>query len=198
MDRRSFLAAASTVGVAGLTGTAVRRQIDQAAHLRPPGSRSERQFLSQCIRCHHCVTSCPVGALVILPGIGPGAAATPAIDARRQPCDLCAGQPAMHCIDACPTGALRPGTTRRQVAIGVARIDQRTCLPFQGVVCRACWRACPFAGEAIRYDALGRPYVDPRHCVGCGLCVHACLTEPASIHVEPFGSKRRLPRETPP
>ena len=193
MDRRDFRATVTAAGVGGFGGWAGRRSLGETYRLRPPGAVSEWQFLSHCIRCHHCVTACPVEAIRVANEAGPAGVGTPIIEPRRQPCDLCAGQPTMRCIEACPTEALRSGTTRRRVAIGVARIDADTCLPFQGVACRACWRACPFPGDAITQDSLGRPRVDPRHCTGCGLCVHACLTDPPSIVVEPFASKE--PRE---
>jgi Fe-S-cluster-containing hydrogenase component 2 len=95
---------------------------------------------------------------------------------------LCQGRESLFCIEACPTAALRPLKDRREVRIGIARVDAETCLPFVGVSCKACWHACPFPSEAIVFDALGRPVVTDQ-CVGCGLCEYACLTSPPSIRV---------------
>ena len=114
---------------------------------------------------------------------------TPYVVARDIPCDLCMGKDEMRCIPACPTDALKPLVERRDVRMGVAVIDDATCLPFVGVSCKACWHACPYAKEAIGFDPLGRPHVVNEGCVGCGLCVRACLTEPTSIHVVPFGGR---------
>jgi ferredoxin-type protein NapG/ferredoxin-type protein NapH len=100
----------------------------------------------------------------------------------------------MECIAACPVEALRPLPSRRDVRMGVAVIDTETCLPFVGVSCKSCWHACPFSREAFSFDGLGRPIIVADACVGCGLCEHACLTEPTSIRIRPAGSstKREL------
>ncbi|MEZ6103405.1 MAG: hypothetical protein R3E01_31055 [Pirellulaceae bacterium] len=79
-----------------------------------------------------------------------------------------------------------PVISRRSVRMGLARIDKQICWPYQGIACRACWHACPFATDAIIFDPLGRPAVSASACVGCGLCEHACLAETAAITVEPF------------
>ena len=81
----------------------------------------------------------------------------------------------MECIAACPTAALLP-CDRRDVRMGMAVIDEETCLPYVGVSCKACWHVCPFPNEAIFFDGLSRPLVGEDACVGCGLCEHACLT----------------------
>ncbi len=133
---------------------------------------------------------CPVKALVPVRHGDPRQLGTPHILPRTQPCTLCAGRELMACVQVCPTDALRPLAAREQVAIGVARVNAQICLPFQGVVCRACWRACPFPDRAIWLDELGRPQVNPQACVGCGLCEHVCLAEPVAIVVVPFAPKQ--------
>ncbi len=188
-SRRRFLTAAAVWGAAALGGWTLRRSRGEAAVLRPPGAVSEQDFLARCIRCAHCIDVCPVDALVPLEHGPAWQLGTPHFRPREQPCTLCAGSEQMACVQVCPTDALRPLLARDQVAVGVARIDPQTCLPFQGVVCRACWRACPFPDEAIRLDELGRPVVDGQKCVGCGLCQHACLAEPEAIRVIPFAPR---------
>jgi Pyruvate/2-oxoacid:ferredoxin oxidoreductase delta subunit len=69
--------------------------------------------------------------------------------------------------------------------MGLAIIDPEICLPFLGVSCKACWHACPFPEQAIRFDQRGRPVVIPDGCVGCGLCEFACLAEHPAIVVQP-------------
>ncbi len=189
VPRRGFLAAVASLGAGAFAGWGLRPAGASPRLLRPPGAVSEEDFLGRCIRCGHCMDVCPVKALVPARRGDPRQWGTPHILARRQPCTLCAGEEQMACVHACPTDALRPLLAREQVAVGVARVDPQTCLPFQGVVCRACWRACPFPDRAIRLDSLGRPRVDPRACVGCGLCEHVCLAEPAAIVVVPFAPK---------
>ena len=69
--------------------------------------------------------------------------------------------------------------------MGTAVLNTETCFAYNGVTCRACWHACPYPSEALAFDERLRPVVDAALCVGCGLCVHACLTEQTSITVEP-------------
>ena len=168
-------------------GMVLRRTKSQAAErplLRPPGAHGEAEFLAACIRCNQCVAACPQECLLPA-GIEHGllALGTPHINARLVPCDLCQGEDRLQCIAACPTPALLP-TERRDVTMGLAVIDPDTCLPFLGVACKACWHACPFPNEAIRFDQRGRPIVLADGCVGCGLCEHACLAQPAAIVIE--------------
>lgn len=156
-----------------------------AALLRPPGALDELDFLGACLRCGQCVEVCPPGALR-LADLGEGlAAGTPYALTRETSCTLCAGQDELRCIATCPTAALSPVADERAVRMGVAVIDRGLCLSWQGTVCRACWHACPFPNEAITLDWKTRPTVVAEACVGCGLCVHACLTEPSSLRVVP-------------
>jgi MauM/NapG family ferredoxin protein len=179
------LKTAGLAGAAALGGLSLGRA---AAHntglLRPPGGDDERRFLAACIRCGQCVEACPIDVLRLAGADGGLALGTPYFVARENPCDLCQGRDAMQCIEACPTGALRPLARRRDVRIGVARIDREICLPWVGVACKACWHACPFPNEAIVFDQRGRAVVVEEACVGCGLCEHVCLTPEPAIRVE--------------
>ena len=182
-SRRNWLVILGA-SLVGLAARLWRGRHGRSGRLRPPGGHCEERFLARCIRCQQCVDACPVEALRASGPQWPWEIGTPYFIARRQPCDLCWGRNTMACIAACPTGALEPLSRRRDVAIGLAVIDSTRCLPFQGVVCRACWRACPFPDEAIRLDNRGRPVVNQDACTGCGLCEHACLTDPPSIVIE--------------
>jgi len=152
--------------------------------LRPPGARAGAGFLAACIRCGQCVEACPYDTLHLADlsaGLGAGA---PYLVARDVPCFLCADYDELLCIAACPTTALQQVETE-DIAMGVAVLDQQTCLAYNDVVCRACWHACPFPGSAIEFDAKLRPVVRADACIGCGLCEHACLADPAAIAVRP-------------
>jgi ferredoxin-type protein NapG len=156
--------------------------------LRPPGAQLEQDFLAACIRCGQCVEACPYDTL-LLAGVTEGASlGTPYLVARENPCYLCQNYGEMRCIPACPSGALQPVAEKSDVRMGVAVIDQDKCLAWNGVVCRACWHACPFPDAAIELDLRGRAIIIEDACVGCGICVHACLTEPTSITIVPTGS----------
>jgi ferredoxin len=114
----------------------------------------------------------------------------------------------------CPTGAIRalPIEEKRVVRMGLAIVNQQTCLPFANrEACQLCVDECASAGyHAIEFtrvhtqiDDVGQPiegsgYVAPvvlaDKCVGCGLCQMQCyqfnvkqkgLLDLSAIIVEP-------------
>jgi ferredoxin-type protein NapG len=159
--------------------------------LRPPGALVEREFLAACIRCGQCVEACPFDTLRLMDLNAGLKAGSPTFDAATNPCWLCQGYDSLKCIDACPTNALERIDDPREVRIGLAVINEDTCLAYNGAMCRACWHACPYPNEAIVYDSMLRPTVDAAVCTGCGLCVHGCPVEPKAIVIESFGKRRR-------
>ncbi|RMF75550.1 MAG: 4Fe-4S dicluster domain-containing protein [Planctomycetota bacterium] len=166
-----------------------RRVMRRRPRLRPPGAATEDDFLASCIRCGQCVQACPFDTLRLTPP-GPDAeSATPFVDSRKTPCYLCEGYDELRCIAACPTDALRRVASVRDIRMGVAEINESTCLGYNGVTCRVCWHACPFPDEALRFDALLRPVVNPEACIGCGLCDYACPTEESSIPIRPAAAQ---------
>ncbi|MEW6072625.1 MAG: 4Fe-4S dicluster domain-containing protein [Planctomycetota bacterium] len=205
MNRRAFLRNAVALGVACGGGVALFRGEAEAARggagLRPPGARSEAEFLSRCIRCFRCADACPNGAIVALnPQTGrdfsrtpgPAEAGTPVIFPRRQACMLCQGVPGdeLLCTAACPSGALQlvrkdPADIQAKVRMGTARIDHNICYSWNCASCGVCARACPFEGRALKVGIFERPVVDPAYCVGCGLCERACIRYPQAASVEP-------------
>lgn len=167
-----------------------RLRSGEARLLRPPGAGSEAEFLSSCIRCGQCVEVCPPGALrlaTIAEGLALG---TPCSMPEIVPCDLCRGHETLQCIQVCPSGALRPVGKYEDIDMGEAVLDRATCFAWNGVTCRSCWHACPFPNTAIRFDELGRATIDEDHCIGCGLCIRACLTDPKSLCIRPKGASR--------
>lgn len=165
-------------------GTFLRR-LFAAPPLRPPGARPEAELAALCIRCGRCQAACPYRA--IRPA-GPGhglEAGTPFVNAREAPCLLC-----LRCPPACPTGALDPALRDvRAVRMGRARVEERACYAFQGILCRTCLDECPLEGEAIVQDAELRPAVTER-CVGCGICEARCPAPEVAIRVTPAGALR--------
>ncbi len=148
--------------------------------LRPPGALDEREFLSTCIRCGKCAQSCPYGAIRIaglLDGIE--VMGTPVIRPRKVPCYLC-----MKCPPVCPSGALKRKLQKKEdVRMGIAVIDTKTCLAWQGTLCRSCFDDCPIFDEAIKMDDKLQPVVDKKKCTGCGVCENVCPADPAAIVV---------------
>lgn len=186
--------------IAGLAAAAVVFQggawvVQGSANpLRPPGSHGEGDFSSRCVKCGKCIEACPYQA-IFSAGTNAGiSAGSPCIDARRQACRLCEDLP---CISVCPTAALRGITQRDDVRMGIAVIDEKLCIAYQGMRCEVCYRVCPLIDRAISIDyrlregddthAIFAPIVNEELCAGCGLCVERCvISEPhMAIRIDP-------------
>ncbi len=196
-------------GLLGLGGsiwgvTATKLKASTLA-LRPPGALEENDFVKACIRCGSCVESCPYDTLKLASLEDNAAIGTPYFKPRGLPCYMC---PDVPCVPVCPSGALDVSTIAKEAEgtrteepdikkarMGVAMVDQESCLAYWGIQCDACYRACPLMGEAItlefkRNERTGKhaflePVVHRDVCTGCGLCEHACVTEKAAIFVLP-------------
>ena len=159
--------------------------------VRPPGSVPEDMFRARCVRCGDCVKACPGG--VLRPAsfeLGLEGLWTPRADCDRAGCD----PECNNCGQVCPTGAVRalPLEEKRAARMGLAVVDEGTCLPHAGAgTCRLCVDQCVATGYyAIEFrrvhvelDAEGRPVegtgflapvVKTEMCVGCGLCQSRC------------------------
>jgi MauM/NapG family ferredoxin protein len=147
--------------------------------LRPPGAVLENEFEKQCIRCRKCVEVCPYDSILVAHGEWGTKVGTPIIYAREVPCYLC-----MECPPVCPSDALLPITQKEKVKMGLAALNETTCLPFNGVICRACYERCPIYREAITLREEIYPTVHADKCTGCGICENVCPTNPASILVD--------------
>jgi polyferredoxin len=128
--------------------------------IRPPGTLSEKDFLSRCIKCGQCMRICPTN--VIQPAIFEGGIEgvwTPVLNFRigRSGCR----HTCIACGHLCPTGAIRPITLGERmgkgiflgsdpVRIGTAFIDRGRCFPWSmDKPCIVCQENCPVSPKAI-------------------------------------------------
>ena len=229
LGRRGFVSAAvgTASGLAAGLLTAVTTSARGAGvgtdnavlPVRPPGSVPEQQFLQMCIRCGECFKACPSDVLQPL-GFQQGLEGlwTPQVVADWSGC----ASSCNACGQVCPTGAIRalPLEEKRETRMGLAIVNESTCLPFAGrEACQLCVDECHAAGyHAIEFtqvgtevDASGQPiegtgYLAPivldDKCVGCGLCQTRCyainvqskqlLTESAIVIEAGEGREDRL------
>ncbi|MCU0725690.1 MAG: 4Fe-4S dicluster domain-containing protein [Planctomycetes bacterium] len=175
--------------------------------IRPPGSLPEEEFLARCLKCDACLNVCPTNVLkpATLAG-GFEGLWTPVLDFRSAYCEVTC----TLCGQVCPTGAIerltpaeRQGLAPRRdgrtevTRVGTASYDRGRCLPWaMDTPCVVCEEVCPVSPKAIftreeqvaardgTVRRLGRPYVDPARCVGCGICEKECpIRGPAAIRV---------------
>ena len=188
MKRRQFLQdliSTATVMAAAPVAKARGGQKTGIRYLRPPGSLTEAEFVSRCIRCGQCGEACPNRCIKFF-GTENGfhSYGTPYITPREQACILC-----MKCGEVCPSGAIQSivreaETILDSVNMGKARVDESLCLSYQGKSCGVCYRACPLADIAIKVGWMEQPHVQDA-CVGCGLCERSCIQIPQAIRVIP-------------
>ena len=182
-DRRHFFRATFGRLVDEVTERAERRVVPQR-YFRPPGAIEEVAFIAACTRCGACLDVCPARAIFNAPPGAGLAAGTPVIEPVAQPCTVC---PDMKCARACATTALTvPEGLWEGYRMAELELLPERCIAFQRVECGACARVCPLGEKALALDAGGRPVIRREGCVGCGVCVRACVTTPASLllHME--------------
>jgi MauM/NapG family ferredoxin protein len=151
--------------------------------LRPPGALPEIAFLAACTRCGDCIPPCPVHAILRAPTDTGLAAGTPYINIQSQACIACADMP---CARACPTEALTvPEQGWAGYRLGALEFLPERCVTYRGVECRVCASACPVGTRALDIDEDGHPVLKAEGCTGCGTCVRACITAPASFVLRP-------------
>jgi ferredoxin len=199
VDRRRIMQA----GLAGLLALPVSRAIPRAAaarprRIRPPGSVPEEIFLDRCLRCGECMKVCLTNGLQpSLSEAGPGGFWTPVLVPRKGPCERWCNL----CGQVCPTQAIRslPLQEKSYVRIGRAEVERSRCLEWgYGRACLVCDEVCPYGAIFVGGTGqLGKgqrgPVVDPKICVGCGICEHHCpVPGEAAIRISAAGEDRLL------
>ncbi len=186
------------------------RTDSQAKVVRPPGSIDEKDFLRRCIKCGECMRVCPTN--VIQPALLEGGFEglwTPILMNKIGYCEF----NCVLCSQVCPTGAIIPLSVEKKVGkppfqkplkIGTAFYDRGRCLPWaMNVECIVCEEVCPTSPKAIWFEpsaitfrdgkagTIQRPRVDPKLCVGCGICENKCpVHDNPAIRVSSIGETR--------
>ncbi len=162
----------------------------------------EALFLQRCIRCLHCVQSCPTE--IIRPtGLEAGSASlfTPRLDFSKAGCDY----HCQVCQTVCPNAAipLQALEQKQRSVIGLASIDETTCVVFaEGKQCLVCEELCPIPEKAIvfgtRPPRRGRASGGPALSLGGAGSVHRLRHLPGQLPraaCRDHGAKDILTRE---
>jgi len=212
-SRRALLKAGGLAVLGGFFLYTGLGRIQRKTYLiRPPGSRSELDFMATCARCGQCMKSCPTN--VIQPAVfdaGVEGFTTPQMDYRRGYCEWGCNE----CGKVCPTQAIRdlPLVEKHRKVIGRAYIDRNTCIPWaEDFECLVCQELCPVPEKAIilrpavsRNNAqkqgndeqtdLMLPFVIASRCIGCGVCEYNCpVNNEAAIRVRSLAQTGFLSR----
>ena len=188
---RRFLLSSVGGGFTGLMMARIspqsRANVFEPGLIRPPGARSEREFMDRCQQCGVCMKACPTNGLQAtlfeagIEGIW-SPMLVPKAGYCAYSCNLC-GQ-------VCPTQAIEPLPLeeKNKVKIGLASFDTGRCLPYAcGRECMICEEHCPVSPKAIYVIqtevklrdgstvVLKQPHVDPDKCTGCGICENVCI-----------------------
>ena len=184
--------------------------------VRPPGARSEKEFLARCTACGLCMKVCPTGGLQpTLAEAGLEGLWTPRLVPRIGYCEYSCNL----CGQVCPTQAIEPLAVeqKQKVRIGLASFDVTRCIPYAyGRNCMVCEEHCPIPHKAIysleveivdrhgQRVTIKQPHVDPELCIGCGVCEHVCpFKDRPAIRVTSANETRHpenqpiLPEESP-
>lgn len=136
--------------------------------LRPPGARSEKDFLARCLQCGQCAQVCIYDCIRMQTGFNLFVSGTPKIDPPEAPCFLC-----MRCSSICPSDALED-VEIEEVRMGYAVLDREECYTWSGLlICRSCYERCPLKAKAIVLERGEYPVITDQ-CAGCGVCEHVC------------------------
>ena len=215
--RKFFTLLAQNTGLGIMGGLLWAGYADKAKSspltLRPPAAIDEEDFLRTCIKCGLCSEACynrpqnknkdgtqRPGTLKMAKAEDRVTIGTPFFVPLDVPCYMCDDIP---CVPVCPTGALditkvtnkKGELDPKMMDMGLAVVDQNSCIAFWGIQCDACYRACPLMDDAIKLEygrnertgkhAFLKPVVNMNSCTGCGLCEKACVTEKPAIFVLP-------------
>jgi len=137
--------------------------------LRPPYYNDLNAFDTECQNCDgKCATLCQEQIIIIAED------KTPRLDFSKNGCTYCD-----DCATACEFDVLNV-ENKRLIDAGI-RINESTCLSWQGVMCFSCKDPC--LEDAIEFKAMFMPTIDQDKCTACGFCVGRCPSNSIDIKV---------------
>lgn len=132
----------------------------------PPALPSRFMAQNPCEDCDHpCVHACEPSIICLHPP-GHRFRGMPFLSFESGACTFCNA-----CVDACPIEHSQ-SEAERAAGLGIAVLDQGTCMAWNGTICLSCQTACSY--RAVSMDPLSRPHIETELCTGCGACVGIC------------------------
>ena len=95
------------------------------------------------------------------------------VDFMQQGCTYC-----QECALACDKDVLSVQAEQESIAISVY-IDESVCVSYHGVMCMSCKDPC--LDNAINFEGLFKPLIDPTSCTSCGFCISRCPTSAIKV-----------------
>lgn len=144
------------------SGLRSKSEIKSETILRPPYNNDESLFHNECQNCLGvCATVCEVEIIKI------GEDKTPYLSFEKSGCTFCD-----DCVSACEFGVLTLDNKRDIDAL--VNISVSSCMSWDGVMCFSCKDPC--LENAIVFQGLFKPVIDPLKCTACGFCMSRCPT----------------------
>ena len=137
--------------------------------IRPPYYKDINAFDTECQNCDGiCATLCQEQIIII------NEDKTPKLNFSNSGCTYCD-----DCSVACEYDVLDV-EYKRVIDAGI-RINESTCLSWQGVMCFSCKDPC--LENAIDFKAMFMPSIDQEKCTSCGFCISRCPSDAIDIKV---------------
>lgn len=132
--------------------------------LRPPYVVEPSLLEKMCVSCVDtpCVKACEEEIIVL------DEKHIPSLVFTKSGCTFCE-----ECALACPSGVLHVNASASINAL--FRIDTRTCIAWQSVICNSCADVCD--AKAITFFGMLRPLLDKEICTSCGFCYGVCPSQ---------------------
>jgi ferredoxin-type protein NapF len=139
--------------------------------LRPPYASGESLFESVCVNCESkaCVASCDE-QIILLQEDG-----TPTLNFLKSGCTFCEA-----CAIACTATQNEVNvlslvnTANSETLNAKFKISTTACVAHNGVICFSCKEPC--IDDAILFNGMFNPIIDPDKCTACGFCLSRCPT----------------------